>query len=338
MLKPVLLVLNDGIDTITGQTVGLKTGGLEDFRTFDDFYQAYMKQLEFILESGIKAVDSFEIYLDEINPSPMFSATIENSLQTMKDGYAFGSKYNNTVVLHTGFASAIDALMAIKTLVYDEKIATLKELNDALDKNWEGYEKLRLRAQQCQYKFGNNDTTADMYAAALSKWLCMKENLRPNARGGHYKSAMHSARHYIKLGEKTEASPDGRKAGEELSKNISPVMGMDRQGVTSLVNSVIKIDPSLYTEDFCLDVMLHSSASNGEEGLAAMRAVLDTYMSNNGLAIQFNVFNTDTLYDAQKHPEKYENLQVRVCGWNVLWNNLSRDEQNAYILRCENIQ
>jgi formate C-acetyltransferase len=69
-----------------------------------------------------------------------------------------------------------------------------------------------------------------------------------------------------------------------------------------------------------------------------MRAVLDTYMSNNGLAIQFNVFNTDTLYDAQKHPEKYENLQVRVCGWNVLWNNLSRDEQNAYILRCENIQ
>jgi formate C-acetyltransferase len=99
----------------------------------------------------------------------------------------------------------------------------------------------------------------------------------------------------------------------------------------------MKMEPSLYTEDFCLDVMLHSSACEGNDGLTAMNAVLQTYMKSDGMAIQFNVFNVETLKDAKEHPERYKNLQVRVCGWNVLWNNLSHPEQEAFILRCENI-
>ena len=337
VLKPVILVFNNGMDRITGEIVGLQTGELENFRSFDDFYKAYIRQLEHILEGGIKAVNSFEIYQDVVNPSPMYSATLINSLQTMLDGYANGSKYNNTAILHTGFASAVDSLMAVKYLVYDKKITTLNELKKALENDWDGYAMLRLQAQKCPHKFGNNDPETDMYAAAISRWLCMKENMRPNARGGVYKSAMHSARHYLRFANVTEATPDGRKKGDELSKNISPVMGMDKQGVTALVHSAVKVDPSLFTTDFCLDVMLHTSATEGNDGLTAMNAVLRTYMENNGLAIHFNVFNAETLHDAQVHPEKYENLQVRVCGWNVLWKNLSRAEQDAYILRCENI-
>ena len=113
---------------------------------------------------------------------------------------------------------------------------------------------------------------------------------------------------------------------------------MDRNGVTALINSVVKLNPTLYPESFCVDVMLHPSAVEGSDGLVAMKSLLDTYMEKNGMSMQINVFNSEILHDAQKNPDKYKNLQVRVCGWNVLWNNLSKAEQDAYILRAENIQ
>jgi pyruvate-formate lyase len=338
VLKPVNLVFDQGIDSLTGEKIGAETKPIEALHSFDDFYEAYLKQLEFILEAGIEAVNAFEPYLDVINPAPMFSATIEHSLQNMRDAYATGSKYNNTVVLHTGFASAVDALMVIKHLVFDTKIATLTELKEAIENDWDGYEHLRAKALGNPHKFGNNDPETDRYATALSRWLCFKENLRPNARGGIYKAAMHSARKFIDFGKTTEATPDGRKMGEEMSKNISPVMGMDTEGVTALVHSATRLDPTLYTEDFNLDVMLHPSAVSGEEGLKAMKAILKTYMRQKGLAIQFNVFDSKTLRDAQAHPDRYKNLQVRVCGWNVLFNSMSREEQDAYIFRSERIQ
>ena len=166
----------------------------------------------------------------------------------------------------------------------------------------------------------------------------MKVNNRPNARGGVYKAIMHSARMFVEEGKKTGATPDGRFAGAECSKNASPSVGMDRNGVTALIESAANLRPYTYPESFCLDIMLHPSAVSGDEGLSVMKALLSTYMQGGGMSIQFNVFNSDTLRDAQKHPENYKNLQVRVCGWNVLWNNMSTDEQNAYIRRSENIK
>ena len=113
---------------------------------------------------------------------------------------------------------------------------------------------------------------------------------------------------------------------------------MDRCGVTALIHSALKLAPTSYPESFCLDLMLHTSAVCGDEGLGVMRALLELYRQRGGMSLQFNVFNAEMLADAQANPEKYKNLQVRVCGWNVLWNNLSRAEQDAYILRAENLQ
>ena len=140
---------------------------------------------------------------------------------------------------------------------------------------------------------------------------------------------------FIWQGEKTGATPDGRKDGEEISKNASPAAGMDRSGVTALIRSALSLSPYLWTESFCTDLVLHPSAVQGEHGLAAMRALIMAYLEGGGMSIQFNVFHTEMLRDAQKHPEKYRNLQVRVCGWNVLWNNLSAEDQEAYIRRAE---
>ena len=228
--------------------------------------------------------------------------------------------------------------MAVKEFVYDKKDVTLETLSAALAADWKGFEDLYTKVVKSLRKYGNDDAETDRYTEAMSAYFASKVNNRPNARGGVYKAIMHTAMEFVWEGEKTGATPDGRYAGDEISKNGSPSVGMDREGVTALIKSALKARPYTYCESFCLDVMLHPTAVSGDEGLEIMKSLLFMYMKNGGQTMQFNVFNTETLRDAQKHPEKYQNLQVRVCGWNVLWNNLSEKEQNAYITRAENIR
>ena len=272
-----------------------------------------------------------------VNPSSMYSATMEYSLKQGKDAYQNGVKFNNTSMLNCGFASAVDAVMAVYELIFEKKLTTFEELKLALDNNWVGYEKLLHQAKSCVHKYGNGDELADRYAQAMANYFAMKVGNRPNARGGVYKPIMHTAMQFVWQGEKTLATPEGRKAGGEMAKNASPSIGADRNGATALLSSAIKLNPSTYSEAFCVDVMLHPTAVQGQDGLAAMKGLLDVYLKNDGMSLQFNVFNADTLRDAQANPEKYENLQVRVCGWNVLWNNLPKEQQDAYIARAENI-
>ena len=335
-VKVMEYVFSNGFDKRINKQVGILSGEIDDFKTFDDFYHAYLNQLDYITTTSMNIVYQFEKYLGYVNPSSMYSATITHSLERGVDAYQNGVKFCNSAELLCGFASAVDSLLAVKELVYDKKIVTLKELKTALDNDWVGYEVLRKKAQNCK-KYGNGDEIADGYAEALAKYYALKVANTPNSRGGVYKPIMHSAMQFVSQGKKTLATPDGRKAGDENSKNASPSVGADKNGATALILSALKLNPTLYTESFCLDVMLHPSATQGEEGLIAMKGLLDVYSKGDGQSIQFNVFNSETLRDAQKHPEKYENLQVRVCGWNVLWNNLPKDQQDAYILRAENI-
>lgn len=337
-LKSVEYVFSNGYDKRLGKQIGIKTGEVSNFKTFTEFYSATLKQWENLIELSMKAASSYEPYLCRINPSLMYSATIEESLKKGTDAYQNGVKFNNSAMLCCGFASLVDSVMAVKELVYTDGAATISELSKALDANWKGYEELRIKAQNCRHKYGNQDSDADTYAEAMAAFFALKVNGRPNTRGGVYKAIMHSAMMFVWQGEKTLATPDGRAAGDEISKNASPSVGMDKNGVTALINSALRLKPYTYPESFCLDVMLHPSAVSGDDGLCALKALLQTYMKNNGMSIQFNIFSTETLRDAQKNPDKYKNLQVRVCGWNALWNNLSEKEQNSYILRAENIQ
>jgi len=147
----------------------------------------------------------------------------------------------------------------------------------------------------------------------------------------------HTARAFVYSGQATGATPDGRSAREEFSKNLSAQPGADTEGVTALIQSLASLDSRKWPSDFPLDVMLHSSAVSGDRGLDLMRTMLSVYFANGGLMMQFIVTSPEELRDAQAHPEKYENLQIRVCGWNVRWNDIPRAEQDAYILRAERI-
>lgn len=337
-LKSVEYVFSNGFDSRIGKQFGLKTGELKDLKTFEDFYSAVLKQWENLIEMTIDVSKQYEKYLSFINPSNMYSATIEGALKKGADAYQSGVKFNNSALLNCGFASLVDAVMAVKEFVYDKKDVTLEALSAALAADWKGFEDLHTKVVKSLRKYGNDDAETDRYTEAMSAYFASKVNNRPNARGGVYKAIMHTAMEFVWEGEKTGATPDGRYAGDEISKNGSPSVGMDREGVTALIKSALKARPYTYCESFCVDVMLHPTAVSGDEGLEIMKSLLFMYMKNGGQTVQFNVFNTEMLRDAQKHPEKYQNLQVRVCGWNVLWNNLSEKEQNAYITRAENIR
>lgn len=336
--KAVEYVFTNGFDYTINKQVGIKTGELSAFVSFEDFYFAFLKQWEYLIEQSMKITNDAERFLAFVNPSLMYSATIETSLKNGKDGYGGGVKFNNNAMLNCGFASAVDSLMAVKEFVFERQEITLTKLADALKADWKGNEILQLKVKKSPHKYGNNDNLTDTYASAMASYFANKVNNVPNSRSGVYKAIFHSALAFLWQGEKTGALPDGRCSGEELSKNASPVPGMDKKGVTALIESATKLIPSDYHESFNVDVMLHPSTVDGENGFNIFKGILMTYLKKGGQSIQFNIFNTDTLRDAQKNPEKYKNLQVRVCGWNTLWNNMSKKEQDAYILRAENIQ
>lgn len=333
--KAVEFVFTNGFDKTTNRQVGLKTGEISTMKTFEDFYGAFLKQWSYFIEKSFEITNDAEQFLSFVNPSSMYSATIETSLQNGKDGYAGGVKFSNNSVLNCGFASAVDSVMAVKEFVFDKKEVTLSEFGDILANNWAGNEILRKKIENSPHKYGNNDNLADIYAVAMAGYFSNKVNNTPNRKGGIYKAILHSARAFIDQGKKTAALPNGRLSGEELSKNASPSIAADKNGVTALIESAVKLNPANYREAFCLDIMLHPSALSGDEGFAVFKGIIMTYLKKDGMSLQFNVLNTDTLRDAQSHPEKYQNLQVRVCGWNVLWNNMSQAEQDAYIKKSE---
>lgn len=335
--KAVNYVFSNGFDSVTGKKLGLETGDVTSFSSFDEFYGAFLKQMANIVDVCIDIANSREKYVGDINPSVLLSAITPNSLETMKDAYAFGVKYPTSALLLCSFASAVDSLLAVKELVYDSKQVSMEELKKALENNWDGYECLRKKAVNIKHRYGNGDDEADELAAEFFKWFSTYVNGRPNSRGGVFKTGVPSTMEFEMQGKVTEATPDGRRMGEELSRNIAPVAGAERKGITGTLRSAMRLETHLFCEACVVDMMLHPSAVQGEEGLVAMKALIKTFMKNDGMSIQFNIFDADTLRDAQKHPEKYGDLQVRITGWNALWNHMSEEQQEAYIVRAETL-
>lgn len=335
--KAVNYVFSNGFDSVTGKKLGLETGDVTSFSSFDEFYDAFLKQMANIVDVCIDIANSREKYVGDINPSVLLSAITPNSLETMKDAYAFGVKYPTSALLLCSFASAVDSLLAVKELVYDSKQVSMEELKKALENNWDGYECLRKKAVNIKHRYGNGDDEADELAAEFFKWFSTYVNGRPNSRGGVFKTGVPSTMEFAMQGKVTEATPDGRRMGEELSRNIAPVAGAERKGITGTLRSAMRLETHLFCEACVVDMMLHPSAAQGEEGLVAMKALIKTFMNNDGMSIQFNIFDADTLRDAQKHPEKYGDLQVRITGWNALWNHMSEEQQEAYIVRAETL-
>ena len=306
--------------------------------TFNSFKAEYLRRLAATTTRCREIAFEFEKVLPEVNPANLMTISTEHALKSHKDGFANGCPSgNNSSILAVGPGTAVDALLAVKEIVYEKKEMSLAELGKVMAANWKGHEPLRLRMLRSKRKWGNNDPEANALGAEAVKTFADCLNGKPNSKGGQFLASGHCARQFIVLGEKTGATPDGRKKGEEMSKNLSPTMGADTEGATALVNTLAASDVTVLPADYPLDMMLHPSVCSGQKGLEVMKALVRQFHKNGGSVIQFTVFSAEELRDAQAHPEKYENLQVRVCGWNVRWNDLCKSEQDAYIRRAENV-
>ncbi len=340
LMKPLEYALHKGCDGVTGQFAGLESPDPASFRSFDEFFCEYKKQLAFLINGTMETVNGFEDYLSYINPQSMLSATYESCMEKGLDAMGGGAVKNETHMLFGFLADAVDSLTNIKKFVFDSKKISLSQLRDILDQDYANHETLRLELLADRDKYGNNKDLPDSIATEISEFVCQLICGKPNAkkRGGQWNLGFHVARQSYEQAPKTASSPNGRLKGEELSKNISASMGMNREGATAAILSATKINATAFTSDASLDLGLLPSAVSGEDGLEAMYGLLMTFIKRGGHAIHINVFDADTLRAAQKEPDKYKDLQIRVCGWNVLFNNINKKEQDAFICQAEGLQ
>lgn len=307
-----------------------------NYASFEDVMNAYLKILDTLFASAADKTRRHERLWSKINPSPFFSGTMDSCLEKGLDVSQAGAKYNTTGCCCVGIANAVDSLAVIKQFVYEEKRCTLAELRIVLANNWKGREELRLTARNRVPKWGNNNDKVDDIAVKITDFLDKRINYEPNARGGVFQAALYGIIGVAKnFGLETGALPDGRMAGEPLTMNTGATPGMDKNGVTSLINSVTKIDLSQFPNGTTLDIMLHPSITKGSEGIQTIGSIIRSHFAQGGMALQFNIFDAKILRDAKLHPEKYANLQVRVCGWNVRFADLAPEEQDIFITKAE---
>ena len=308
----------------------------DSFVSFDSLLEHYLAELLLCCEEMAYMQSRCEKIWPLINPVPLLSATFTSCVEKGLDVTLGGAKYNTTGCVASHIADCVDSLAAMKKMIFDEKICTLPELKNALEANWKGYEKLQLYALKKCSKWGNNDEEADSIAVKICSFAADALAKQKNGRNGNITPSIYGQR-VVESGEEISALPSGRIAGTPVSKNMDAVTGMDKKGVTSLMNSVLKIDMTLWPCGTCLDVMLHPSSVKGSEGLHALCSLIRTFIFRGGSGLQFNIFDAQMLKEAQKKPEKYENLQVRVCGWNSRFTILAREAQDTFIQQAEQL-
>lgn len=327
--------LNNGRKFDSDTPIGPMTGTAEEFDSFEEFLHAVQKQLAHWVEASIIAINEIEQFYPMIMQAPVISATFDNCMERGIDAYAGGAKYNNSSICVFGLGSIVDALVAIKEAVFTQKLVTLPELRDILKNDWKGCFELRKRLRDDYPKWGNDSQEADEFAREITEFMAERINGRPNGRGGVYRMGMFSIDWRMDFGAAMGASAEGRRKGEPTSKNMCASVGLDRNGVTAEISSATKLDYTKVPNGTVLDLSIHPSATVGEDGLSVMVGLLKVFLERGGIALQINVVSAETLRRAQREPERYRNLQVRLCGWNVYFLDLSPQAQDDLIRSVE---
>ncbi|MGA2586165.1 MAG: trans-4-hydroxy-L-proline dehydratase [Candidatus Aminicenantales bacterium] len=334
MPKVFEITLHNGVDPRTGKTIGIETGDPTKFKAFDELFAAFRKQLGHFVDIKIAGNNIIERLYATVLPAPFLSILISDCIAKAKDYHAGGARYNTSYIQGVGLGSMTDILTSIKYNVYDQKTVTMQGLLAALDKNFEGQEILRRRLLNKTPKYGNDDDYADDIMKAVFETYFRAIDGRPNAKGGKYRINLLPTTVHIYFGKMMGASADGRKAGEPLSEGISPVQGSDRQGPTAVLKSAGKMD-HVRTGGTLLNQKFAPALVADDEGIRNLGHLVRSYFKMDGHHIQFNVVTADTLREAQKHPEKYRDLIVRVAGYSDYFVDCGTELQDEIIRRTE---
>jgi formate C-acetyltransferase len=267
-------------------------------------------------------------------PSPFLSITVDDCIQKGRDYNAGGARYNSMYIQGVGIGTITDCLASIKYHVFDNKEISIGNLLYALDRNFEGYENIRQMLLTGTPRYGNDDDYADDIMREVFDAYYNEVNGRKSVKGGTYRIDMLPTTCHVYFGSVTGATPDGRLAYQPVSEGISPVQGTDRLGPTAVIKSAAKMD-HLRTGGTLLNQKFTPRLLEGQEGIDNLAHLVRAYFKMDGHHIQFNVVNADTLRDAQKNPDNYKDLIVRVAGYSDYFCDLTRALQDEIIARTE---
>ena len=324
--------LTNGVDLLTGKQVSIKTGELSEFKTFDDLYAAFEKQMAYVVDTKI-GVDNYLRYQYATNMAATYlSCVIRDCIEKGKDYYNGGPRYNSDYIQCCGIGTITDSLSAIKKHVYDEGTYTLEELVAAMKDNWEGHEAMRLTLWNKTPFFGNDDDYADDIMRRVYDSLFKTIDGKHSILGPTYHLNMLSTTCHNYFGQKLAATPNGRFSGMPESDGTSPSHGADRHGPTAVVKSLGKMD-QVKSGGTLLNQRFLPSVLAGEEGIEGVKNLIRAYFKLGGHHIQFNVVDEATLRDAQAHPDNYRGLLVRVAGYSDYFVDLDNYQQEEIIAR-----
>ena len=381
MCRPLELVFSNGMDR--GELVGVETGDVTQMETFEEFYDAYKKQMDYCISLLVNADNAIDVAHGERCPLPFLSCMVDDCMKKGLSVQEGGAVYNFTGPQGFGIANMADSLYAIRQLVYKDKKITMAELKEALAWNYgKGIDTqtaadmtasvlkemerqgqtvdektaasvlemilgMQLDQQQkARYveihhmidevpKFGNDIPEVDYFARDVAYTYTRPLQNYKNPRGGQFQAGLYPVSANVPLGGQTGATPDGRYAHTPVADGVSPSAGKDVKGPTAAANSVARLDHFIVSNGTLFNQKFHPSALVGREGLEKFVALIRSYFDQKGMHVQFNVVDKETLLDAQKNPEKYKHLVVRVAGYSALFTTLSRSLQDDIIRRTE---
>lgn len=329
------VTLNNGIDPVTGKVAGITTGDPRGFKSYDELYAAFLKQLNFVVDTKIRVSNYIDRMFAKYAPAPFLSVVIEDCISKGRDYYDGGPRYNTNYIQCTGLGTTTDSLAALKTHVFDQQSFDMERILNALANNFDGDEFLRQTLLNKTPFFGNDDDFADDIALQVYADLFAAIDGKPNVKGEAFHLNMLSTTCHIYFGKVMGATPNGRLAGKSISDGTSPSHGADTHGPSAVMRSLTKLDHSL-SGGTLLNQRFLPSLLKRDEDVVRLGQLVRSYFTLGGHHIQFNVVDTATLKAAQATPEDYKDLLVRMAGYSDYFNDMNADLQQEVIERTEN--
>ncbi|MCH5177082.1 MAG: glycyl radical protein [Prevotellaceae bacterium] len=329
------ITLNNGFDPISKKQLGLTTGDPRTFKTYEELYEAWHKQMVYFVNLKLSVNNYIERMFSLYAPATFLSLFIDDCIEKGKDYYSGGARYNTTYIQCTGLGTITDCLATLKKHVFEDHRYTMDDMLKAVAANWEGEEKMRLYIRNHTPFFGNDDEYADTIAVRVYDDLVQAIEGRPNTRGGKTHLNMLSTTCHNYFGSVCGASVNGRFAHFAISDGTSPAHGSDSHGPTAVIKSLGKLDQTK-SGGTLLNVRFTPALFHRDDDIRKCASFVRTYFKFGGHHIQFNIVDTATLLDAQRHPDRYKDLLVRVAGYSDYFNDMTEQLQNEIIARTEN--
>ena len=330
------VTLNNGLDPVTGKMAGIETGDPRTFGSYDELYEAFLKQLRYIIDLKMRVSNYIDRMFAKYAPAPFLSVVIEDCIKKGRDYYDGGPRYNTSYIQCCGLGTVTDSLSALKKHVFENRTFGMDKFLNAVSKNFQGEEILRQTIINRTPFFGNDDDYADSIALKMYNDLVDTIDGKPNIKpGGKYHLNMLSTTCHVYFGKVMGASPNGRLAGKSISDGTSPSHGADTKGPSAVIKSLTKLDHTK-SGGTLLNQRFLPSLLKKEEDIVKLGQLIRSYFRLGGHHIQFNIVDTATLLAAQSSPEDYRDLLVRMAGYSDYFNDMNTDLQQEVIERTEN--